>query len=501
LTSRKRRLKRVLIANRGEIAVRIIRACREAGVESVAVYSDVDHQALHARLADYAVPLGPAAPAESYLNTPKLIDAARTTGADGIHPGYGFLAERATFARACEEAGLVFIGPSAGAIERMGSKIEARRLMQEAGVPIVPGETPADQTDSGIVAAVRKIGYPVLVKASAGGGGKGMRVVRSDADAGDAIASARREATAAFGDGTLYVERLIERPRHVEIQVFGDMHGNVVHLFERECSLQRRHQKIVEESPSPALTAAVRARMGAAAVAAAQAVNYQNAGTIEFLFEGKGDDARFYFLEMNTRLQVEHPVTEMVTATDLVRAQLIVASGEPLPWTQADLSQRGHAIECRIYAEDPNDGFLPQAGRLTIYRESSGPGIRIDSGVIEGDDISVNYDPLIAKLVAHAESRERAIERAAAGLRSFPILGIRTNVPFLLTLLSDEQVRRGNTHTAFIDEHLADLVRMPAPPLEAIAAAARISPGVARRNNAQVEEVTDPWAALQGWGR
>jgi acetyl-CoA carboxylase biotin carboxylase subunit len=495
------RLNRLLIANRGEIAVRIIRACREAAIESVAVYSDVDEGALHMRLADRAVLIGPAAPAESYLNIPALIGAARSSQADAVHPGYGFLSERAAFARACEEAGLVFIGPPAGAIDRMGSKIEARRLMQRAGVPVVPGATPADQSDSGVIAAAREIGYPVLVKASAGGGGKGMRVVRADGEAADAIASARREASAAFGDGTLYVERLIERPRHVEVQVFGDVHGNVVHLFERECSLQRRHQKIIEESPSPVLTAAVRARMGDAAVAAARAAGYRNAGTIEFLFEGEGEDARFYFLEMNTRLQVEHPVTEMVTGTDLVRAQFVVAAGEPLPWAQADLTQRGHAIECRVYAEDPGNGFLPQAGPLALYREPSGPGIRVDSGVVEGDEIGVNYDPLIAKVIAHAESRDLAIERAAAALRSFPILGIRTNVSFLLALLNDERVRRGATHTGFVDEVLDELITAPEPPLEAIVAAARLRSDAPRRTAGPVEPSVDPWASLRGWGR
>jgi acetyl-CoA carboxylase biotin carboxylase subunit len=494
-------LNRLLIANRGEIAVRIIRACREAGIESVAVYSDVDESALHVRMADRAVLIGPAAPAESYLNIPALIDAARRSQADAVHPGYGFLSERAAFARACGEAGLVFIGPPADAIDRMGSKIEARRLMQQAGVPVVPGATPADQSDGGVIAAAGEIGYPVLVKASAGGGGKGMRVVRTEGEAADAIASARREATAAFGDGTLYVERLIERPRHVEVQVFGDAHGNVVHLFERECSLQRRHQKIIEESPSPALTAAVRARMGAAAVAAARAAGYRNAGTIEFLFEGEGEDARFYFLEMNTRLQVEHAVTEMVTSTDLVRAQFKVAAGEPLPWTQAELAQRGHAIECRVYAEDPGNGFLPQAGPLALYREPSGPGIRVDSGVVEGDEIGVSYDPLIAKMIAHAESRDLAIERAASALRSFPILGIRTNVSFLLALLNDDRVRHGATHTGFVDEVLDELVTLPEPPLEAVVAAARLRPAVSGRRAEAVEPSVDPWTSLRGWGR
>ncbi len=433
--------KRILIANRGEIAVRIARACREEAIESVAVYSDADAASLHVRSADRAIRIGPPPPAESYLFIPALIDAARSVSAEAIHPGYGFLSERAEFARACEEAGIVFIGPPADVIERMGSKIAARALMQAAGVPIVPGETPRDQSDAGVQSAVTAIGFPALVKASAGGGGKGMRILRDDRETADAIASARREAAAAFGDGTLYVERLIERARHIEIQIFADQHGNAVHLFERECSLQRRHQKIVEESPATGLTRTVRAKMGEAAVRAARAAGYCNAGTIEFLVEGEGDEARFYFLEMNTRLQVEHPVTETVTGVDLVRAQFIVASGGRLPWTQAQLSQRGHAVECRIYAEDPDEDFLPQAGPLLVYREPSGPGVRIDSGVTEGDRVGVNYDPLLAKLIAYGESRDVAIARALSALRSYPLLGIRTNVAFLIRLLEHPGVR------------------------------------------------------------
>jgi len=504
--SRTGAFRRVLIANRGEIAVRIIRACREAGLESVAVYSDADARALHVRLADHAIRIGPAPPAESYLNIDALIDAARKSAAHAVHPGYGFLSERAAFARACEQSGLIFVGPSADVIERMGSKIAARELMQQAGVPVVPGATPADQSDDGIARAARQLGYPVLIKASAGGGGKGMRIVRSDADAADAIASARREAAAAFGDGTLYVERLIERPRHVEMQVFGDAHGNVVHLFERECSLQRRHQKIIEESPSPALTPELRRQMGDAAVAAARAVGYQNAGTIEFLLEGTGDRARFYFLEMNTRLQVEHAVTEAVTGVDLVRAQLAVAGDDPLPWSQASLAQRGHAVECRVYAEDPYNSFLPQAGPLALYREPDGPGIRVDSGVVEGDTIGVNYDPLIAKVIASGESRSAAFDRAAAALRTFPILGIRTNLPFLVALVADERVRRGATHTGFVDDHLDELAPVRDPSEEAIAAGAHAA---ARRREAHAgisaagseAAVHDPWATLRGWGR
>ena len=494
-------LRRVLIANRGEIAVRIIRACRESRIESIAVYSDADERALHSRLADRAIRIGPAAPAESYLSIPRLIEAARSVNADAIHPGYGFLSERAEFARACEDAGITFIGPPAAVIDRMGSKIAARELMQSAGVPVVPGQTPADQSDEGILASAKAIGYPVLVKASAGGGGKGMRALTGEAGAREAIQSARRESAAAFGDGTLYVERLIQRPRHVEIQVIADHHGGVVHLFERECSLQRRHQKVIEETPSIAIDESVRGRMGEAAVAAARACGYRNAGTIEFLVEGRGANARFYFLEMNTRLQVEHPITEQVVGVDLVRAQLSVAAGQRLPWTQAQLSQRGHAIECRVYAEDPAGGFLPQAGRLLLYREPAAPGIRIDSGFVEGDTIAVNYDPLIAKLIASAETRSLAIERASAALRSFPILGIRTNVPFLLSLLEDPALERGEVHTGYIDEHVADLTREQPAPVEAVAAAAVPGDAAATAGTPTARTRPDPWGQLGGWGR
>jgi acetyl-CoA carboxylase biotin carboxylase subunit len=495
---------RVLVANRGEIALRVIRACREMGIETVAVYSDADATARHVRAADAAVRVGPPPAAESYLNIPALIAAARTSGADAVHPGYGFLSERAAFARACVEAGLIFVGPPADAIERMGSKIGARTLMEQAGVPVVPGRTPADQSDAGIAAAADAIGFPVLVKASAGGGGKGMRAAHDAATLAEAIPSARREAQAAFGDGTLYVERLIQRPRHIEIQVFADAHGNAVHLFERECSIQRRHQKIVEESPSPVLTPAVRDRMGKAAVAAATSAGYRNAGTIEFLLEGAGDAARFYFLEMNTRLQVEHPVTEMVTGTDLVRAQLLVASGRPLPWRQEDLAQRGHAIECRVYAEDPSSGFLPQAGPLALYREPDGPGIRIDSGVEEGTAVPVQYDPMLAKLIASGETRDAAIARAVAALRQFPILGVRTNVAFLIRTLEHPAFRAGDLHTGFVDEHLPSLLEKTEPSelVLSVARAAQSSRdvGPSAATGATMAAV-DPWSRLEGWGR
>jgi acetyl-CoA carboxylase biotin carboxylase subunit len=444
-------IRRVLIANRGEIAMRIIRACRELGMQSIAVYSDADARSPHVFAADRAIRIGPAPAADSYLNIPALLDAARSTRADAVHPGYGFLSERARFARAVENAGLVFVGPPAAALERMGSKVGARRLMEAAGVPVVPGETPVDQSDAAVTAAAVGLGLPVLIKPAAGGGGIGMKAARGPRDLAELVPQARREAEAAFGDGALYVERLIERPRHVEIQVFADAHGNVAHVFERECSLQRRHQKVIEESPSLAITPPLRTRMGAAAVAAARTVQYRNAGTVEFLLEGTGSQARFYFLEMNTRLQVEHPVTEAVTGVDLVRAQLLVASGGPLPWSPGALRQHGHAIECRVYAEDPARSFLPQAGPLLLYREPAGPGLRVDSGYREGGEVTVYYDPLLAKLIAWGETREIARRRAIAALAEYFILGIRTNIPFLLQLLDHPAFVAGGVDTTFLD--------------------------------------------------
>ncbi len=493
--------RRVLIANRGEIAVRIARACREAGIESVAIYSDADRDAPHVHAADRAIRIGPAPSSQSYLSVPAVIEAARATSCEAVHPGYGFLSENAAFASACDKAGLTFVGPPAAVISRMGSKVGARQLMGDAGVPVVPGDTPNDQSDSGVLQSAERVGFPVLVKASAGGGGKGMRAIRDRGTAVEAIAAARREAVSAFNDGTLYVERLIERPRHIEVQIFADANGNVVHLFERECSIQRRHQKIIEESPSPALTADVRSAMTEAAVAAARAAGYVNAGTIEFLLEGSGGDSRFYFLEMNTRLQVEHPVTEAVTGVDLVQAQFVVAAGGRLPWTQASLTQRGHAIECRVYAEDPAAGFLPQAGTLLMYRQPAGPGIRIDSGIVEGGTVPVHYDPLLAKLTASAESRAAAIARARAALEMFPILGIRTNVPFLIRVLDDSDFRAGRLHTGFIDEHATDPLASSPAPLEALAAAA-VAPADTPRTRAFERSTTsDPWARIRGWGR
>jgi len=488
---------RLLIANRGEIAVRIIRACREMGIESVAVYSDADRAALHVTLADRAVRIGPPPSAESYLSINAIIEAARSSGAQAVHPGYGFLSENQDLASACAAAGLTFVGPPPEVIAQMGSKIVARRLAEQAGVPVVPGETPADQSDAAIVAAATRIGFPVLIKPSEGGGGIGMKEVYDVAALVDAIAQARREATAAFGDGTLYVERLIGAPRHVEFQVLSDHHGHVTHVFERECSIQRRHQKVIEETPSTAVTPALRARMGAAAVAVAKAAGYRNAGTVEFLVDGSGDKAGFYFLEMNTRLQVEHPVTEQVAGIDLVRAQLLVAAGEPLPWTQEQLDQRGHAIEVRIYAEDPIT-HLPQAGPVLLYREPSMPGVRVDSGIIEGAEVSVHYDPLLAKLIAWGEHREIARRRAIVALRAFPILGIRTNIPMLIELLEHPRFVAGTLDTRLMDTEgsalAGKLAGEPPPEVQAVAVAARSTDG---QNSVETTRSgIDPWTSL-----
>jgi acetyl-CoA carboxylase biotin carboxylase subunit len=495
--------RRILIANRGEIAVRVIRACGELGVETVAVYSDADERALHVSLADYAVRLGPSPPADSYLSIDAILAAVRRTGAEAVHPGYGFLSENADFAVACAEAGVTFIGPPAEAIAKMGSKIAARQLALSAGAPIVPGDTPAEQSDAAIAGAARRLGLPVLLKPAAGGGGIGMKAVRDDAALVPAIAQARREATAAFGDGTLYVERLVERPRHVEFQIFGDTRGSVIHLFERECSIQRRHQKVIEETPSPALTPALRERMGAAAVAVARAAGYVNAGTIEFLVEGSGDAAAFYFLEMNTRLQVEHPITEQVAGVDLVRAQIQVAAGEPLPWTQEALAQRGHAIEMRVYAEDPARGDLPQAGPLLLYHEPAMPGVRVDSGYGEGGEVSVHYDPLIAKVIASGETRAAARRRAIAALRGFPILGIRTNISLLIDVLEHPRFTAGDIDTGFLEAEAERLPArtdpVPSPAVLAVAAAIDGSPAAGVRARGGLDgDRADPWTSLRG---
>ena len=492
-------LRRVLIANRGEIAVRIIRGCRELGVESVAVFSDADAAAPHVMLADRAVRIGPPAAAFSYLSIDAVLDAARETKADGVHPGYGFLSENDTFAARCEEAGIVFIGPPAHVIASMGSKISARQLAQAAGVPVVPGEAPDEQTDAAIADAARRVGLPVLLKPSEGGGGIGMKAVRDDSQLLAAIQQGRREAHAAFGDGRLYVERLVDRPRHIEVQIMADAHGHVVHLFERECSLQRRHQKVIEETPSTAVTPALRSRLGDAAVAIARAAGYRNAGTVEFLVEGVGDRARFYFLEMNTRLQVEHPITEQVVGVDLVHAQLAVASGEPLPWTQEELSQRGHAIEARVYAEDAANGDLPQAGPLLLYREPRLPGVRVDAGVTEGGEVTVHYDPMIAKVIASGETREVTRRRLVTALRGFPVLGVRTNIPFLINILEHPAVAAGDLDTGFLERESASVRPVSTPEIppdfQAVADAVRLS-GTATPG--RHSDAPDPWTSLRG---
>jgi acetyl-CoA carboxylase biotin carboxylase subunit len=439
---------RLLVANRGEIARRIIRACRSLGVSPVAVYSDADRDWPHVREADEAVPIGPAPARDSYLSAERLLDAARRTGCRAVHPGYGFLSESWRFARACEEAGLVFVGPPWDVIRRMGDKIDARREMAAAGVPVVPGsEGPVASAEEAARVAAH-IGYPVMLKAAAGGGGIGMARVADAAALPAAFAAAQRRAQAAFGSPTVFVERFLERPRHVEVQVFGDAAGALVHLFERDCSIQRRHQKLVEESPAPALPRPLRDRLLAAAVAGARAVGYVNAGTVEFIVQGE----ECYFLEMNTRLQVEHPVTEAVTGVDIVQAQLRVAAGEPLPWRQEDIVSRGAALECRIYAEQPERNFLPSPGRLAEVVFPEGPGLRVEAGVAAGVEVSVHYDPLLAKLIAHGATRDEAIERMAAALAATRIEGVATVIPFHQRVLRHPAFRAGQVHTQMIEE-------------------------------------------------
>jgi acetyl-CoA carboxylase biotin carboxylase subunit len=481
---------KLLIANRGEIAVRIIRACQEMGIATVAVYSEADAGSLHVALADAAVLIGGPAPAESYLRGDAIITAALAHGCEAIHPGYGFLSENPSFAQAVADAGLTFVGPSAAAMRALGSKTAARSLMQAAGVPVVPGYQES-QADADLIAAANAIGYPLLVKATAGGGGKGMRVVRAPHDLPHALESARREALNAFGDGRIYLEKLIERPHHIEYQVLGDTYGSAVHLFERECSVQRRHQKIVEETPSPLLDPDLRQRMGAAAVAAVKAAGYVNAGTLEFLVD---EQRRFYFLEMNTRLQVEHPITELVTGVDLVKLQLRIAAGEPLPFSQADLHQRGHAIECRIYAEDPANQFLPAIGKVLLAVEPQGPGVRVDAGVTTGDEVTLHYDPMIAKLIVLGEERADAIGKMQWALRHYVILGdVITNIPFLREVLAHPILQAGAQTTSFVDTHFAGWQPPSAPPPELALAVAALAEVLQNGANAPA-----PMAAATG---
>ncbi len=443
-------IRKVLIANRGEIAVRVMRTCRERGLGTVAVFSEADRAAPHVRLADEAYPIGPPPSAQSYLVQEKLLDVARTCGADAVHPGYGFLSENAGFARAVTEAGPTWIGPPPEAIRTMGDKTAARALMAEAGVPMAPGTTHAVEDPDEAARVAEEIGYPVLIKAAAGGGGKGMRVVEEAAGLERAMETARSEAEGAFGDGRVFIEKYIQQPRHVEFQILADAHGHVLHLFERECSIQRRHQKVIEEAPSSVLTPHVREEMGAPAVAAAEAVGYQNAGTVEFLVD---EDLSFYFMEMNTRLQVEHPVTEWVTGLDLVAEQLRIAEGEPLGYAQEDVSMRGHAIECRVYAEDAAAGFLPDPGPLLRHAPPGGFGVRVDSGVEEGGAVPVHYDPMISKLTTWGRTRAEAIRRMARALDEYEIAGVQTTIPFCRYVMRHEAFRRGQFSTHFVDEH------------------------------------------------
>ncbi|MBJ7453638.1 MAG: ATP-grasp domain-containing protein, partial [Blastococcus sp.] len=484
----------VLVANRGEIAVRVIRTLREMGIRSVAVYSDADVGALHTRLADVAVPIGPAPAAQSYLSIERVLDAAARTGAQAIHPGYGFLSENVDFAKACATAGVVFIGPPVDAIEAMADKIRAKQTVMAAGVPVVPGRTEPGMTDEQVTEAAVAVGFPALLKPSAGGGGKGMRVVHAADELPDAIAAARREARGSFGDDTLLVERYVGNSRHIEVQVLGDAHGTVIHLGERECSLQRRHQKVIEEAPSPLLDTAMRASMGRAAVEAAKAVGYTGAGTVEFIVDA--DRPRdFFFLEMNTRLQVEHPVTELVTGLDLVEQQIRIAAGERLPVDQSDVSLDGHAIEARLYAEDPARGFLPSAGTVVGLVEADGPGIRVDSSLAVGTVVGTDYDPMLAKVIAWAPTRETARARLVAALGRTAVLGVTTNAGFLQELLGDADVVAGRLDTGLI-ERRGDALSLPGPPPVEVYAAAALALLV---ESEPVGARVDRWDVPDGW--
>ena len=493
---------KILIANRGEIAVRVIRACREMGIQSVAVYSDVDRASLHVRKADEAYHLGPAAAGESYLNIPKIIAVAKKSGAEAVHPGYGFLSENPRFAHACADAGIKFIGPTAAAMEMMGSKTRARQNMDKAGVPFVPGTSRGLESADDAARVAEKIGYPVMLKAAAGGGGKGMRLVHTPGELKSALESAQSEAQRAFGDGEVYLEKAIINPRHIEMQVLGDEHGNTVYLGERECPIQRRHQKVLEESPSPVVDGEMRRRMGEVAVRVAQAAGYTNAGTIEFLVD---QNMNFYFLEMNTRLQVEHPVTELTTGLDLVHLQIRIAAGEKLPFRQEDVRLRGHAIECRIYAEDPDNNFFPSPGKISLLLLPSGPGIRRDSGMYEGWTVPIDYDPLLAKLIGYGTDREQATSRLRRALNEYFVGGIKTNLSLFRRILSDEDFKAGRLDTGFLDRLLARPVETAAADgkaaeVAAIAAGlfAVLEPATSAASNgnasmSSVEQETSEW--------
>ncbi len=454
--------KKILIANRGEIAVRIIRACRELGIQSVAIYSDVDRDALHVRYADEAYPCGAPPASESYLVGERIIEIAKRSGAEAIHPGYGFLSEKGDFADLCEKSGIVFIGPAGEVMRQMGDKVVARQTMERAGVPIVPGTTER-LSDEAATRWIRDVGPPVMIKASAGGGGKGMRLVRGEQEIAPALARARSEARSSFGDDGIYVEKFIEEPRHIEIQILADGHGNAIHLFERECSVQRRHQKVIEEAPANRVTPEIRAKMGEAAVAAARAVGYRGAGTCEFLMDARG---RFYFLEMNTRVQVEHAITEAITGVDIVKAMIRVAAGEPLGIRQEDVRISAHAIEARIYAEDPENRFLPSPGEIVIYRPAAGIGVRVDSGVYQGARVSPHYDPMVAKLITWGADRAEAIDRMKRALSEFVVKGIKTSIPFHQKVMRHPLFVSGRYDTGFVDQHMGGGMGTPEPPGE-----------------------------------
>ena len=490
----------LLVANRGEIACRVLRTAQRLGLRTIAVYSDVDERALHVEQADEAVRIGPAPARESYLNIRAIITAAQQSGAEAIHPGYGFLSENGEFADACARAGIIFVGPPATAIRAMGSKIAAKRLMESAGVPLVPGYHGDEQDAAKLEAEAARIGYPVLIKASAGGGGKGMRIVRALNEFRAALEGARREALKAFADERVLLERYLTRPRHVEIQVFADQQGGCIHLHERDCSIQRRHQKIIEEAPAPGLPAQMRERMGAAAVTAARAVGYQGAGTVEFIVA----DDEFYFMEMNTRLQVEHPVTEMITGLDLVEWQLRVAAGEPLPLSQSDVPVSGHSLEARIYAEDPAREFLPSTGAIAHLRwPEVDRSIRVDTGIRQGDAVTVHYDPLLAKLIVHGHDRETAVRRLEAALRHCEIVGVTTNLPLLRSVSAHPRFLASDLHTGFIEEHHADLFASPGPeadlPLLALAAVGWVLAQAGAGTGTRAPPAGGPWDAHDGW--
>ena len=492
---------RVLIANRGEIACRVIRTCRRLGIHTVAVYSDADRDAQHVRLADEAWPIGGSAPADSYLRVDTIIEVARKSGAQAVHPGYGFLSENTAFARACTDAGIVFIGPKPESIDAMGSKAAAKALMEKHDVPLVPGYHGDDQDPDVLADEARKTGFPLMIKAASGGGGKGMRIVRSEAEFADALASAQREAQGAFGDSRVILERYVEHPRHIEFQVFGDEHGHTIHLNERECSSQRRYQKVLEETPSPFLTPARRRRMGEAAVAAARAVDYVGAGTVEFIV---GADGEFFFMEMNTRLQVEHPVTEMTLGLDLVEWQLRVAAGEALPLSQDAIHARGHAIEVRLYAEDPEQNFLPGSGRLEVLRlPEPSAHVRLDGGVIEGDTVSIFYDPMIAKLIVHDVDRPSALQRLRQALGKCEIVGPKSNIAFLERLAAHPRVVDGDIDTGYLDRHLDEFLdTRPEPAPEVLAAATcavLMHDEAAAHEAAAAADPHSPWATSDAW--